>query len=38
MNHKEEFTYTINELSGMPPMSECYNYGMTWVVMKIVRR
>lgn len=30
MDYKGEFARTINELSGMPPMSECYNYGMTW--------
>jgi hypothetical protein len=27
---KSSFAHTINSLSGMPPMSECYNYGMTW--------
>ena len=27
---KDAFANTLNELSGMPPMSECFNYGMTW--------
>jgi len=27
---KAEFANTIQHLSGMPPMSDCFNYGMTW--------
>lgn len=30
MSHKLDFAVTLNSLNGMPPMSDCYNYGMTY--------
>ena len=30
MSTKLNFARTINSLGGMPPMSDCYNYGMTY--------